>query len=40
MFLFNLHRTKNLVENDGIDVAVIPMTPPDKHGYCSIGHVG
>lgn len=36
----HLHRTKNLVENDGIDVAVIPMTPPDKHGYCNIGHVG
>lgn len=36
----HLHRTKNLIENDGIDVAVIPMTPPDKHGYCNIGHVG
>ena len=36
----HLHRTKNLVENDGIDVAFIAMTPPDKHGYCNIGHVG
>jgi acyl-CoA hydrolase len=36
----HLHRTKDLVENDGIDVAFIAMTPPDKHGYCNIGHVG
>lgn len=26
----HLHRTKNLVENDGIDVAFIAMTPPDQ----------
>ena len=25
----HLHRTKNLVENDGIDVAFIAMTPPE-----------
>lgn len=36
----HLHRTKNLLESTGVDVAVIPMTPPDKHGYCNIGHVG
>ncbi len=36
----HLHRTKELTENRGVDVAVIPMTPPDKHGYCNIGHVG
>ncbi|MGN0302515.1 MAG: acetyl-CoA hydrolase/transferase family protein [Anaerotardibacter sp.] len=36
----HLHRTMNLAADRDIDVAVIPMTPPDKHGYCNIGHVG
>lgn len=36
----HLHRTRNLVDYDGIDVAIVPMSPPDKHGYCNIGHVG
>lgn len=36
----HLHRTRWLLEADRPDVAIIPMTPPDKHGYCNIGHVG
>lgn len=36
----HLHNTQDYFEHDGLDVAVIPMTPPDKHGYCNIGPIG